>query len=277
MALFGKEACTFCNTEVGMLKRSKLATKEYICNDCKRKTNFFARMDYTSKEDAQRMMDSLQLEAEDFEASYEGAQNRFESAERHWTYWHIGSRRVGYRCNTRLGAFQLTTNDMHSDYIPPVFYFSQMVPYSFGSNDGIFADSRRMEIMNANAEYVTVSESKDSEGKVTEHTLIIPYNDPCIREIRIQASVSDRDEHSLKDVAERINNDRKSWISKGVHDTEQKNKMHLRNLSDTVTAAAKAAVTGGDVQEAVKEGMEMAEDIEKGKVKQSFFGKLFRK
>ena len=58
MGLFSKEACTFCGTEVGALKRSKLATKEFICNDCKRKTNYFARMDYTSKENAQRIMDS---------------------------------------------------------------------------------------------------------------------------------------------------------------------------------------------------------------------------
>ena len=42
MGLFSKETCTFCNTEVGALKPSKLATKEYICNDCKRKTNRYA-------------------------------------------------------------------------------------------------------------------------------------------------------------------------------------------------------------------------------------------
>ena len=36
MGLFSKEACTFCGTEVGALKRSKLATKEFICSDCKR-------------------------------------------------------------------------------------------------------------------------------------------------------------------------------------------------------------------------------------------------
>ena len=47
MGLFSKEACVFCGTEVGMLKRSKLQTKEYICNECKKKTNPFARMDYT--------------------------------------------------------------------------------------------------------------------------------------------------------------------------------------------------------------------------------------
>lgn len=32
--LFSKEACAFCGTEVGGLHRTKLADKEYICNEC---------------------------------------------------------------------------------------------------------------------------------------------------------------------------------------------------------------------------------------------------
>ena len=82
MGLFSKEACTFCGTEVGALKRSKLATKEFICNECKHKTNYFARMSYTSKEAAQRMMDTLGQEAADFEASFDAAEGRFARAER---------------------------------------------------------------------------------------------------------------------------------------------------------------------------------------------------
>ena len=82
MGLFSKEACTFCQTEVGMLKRSKLQTKEYICNDCKKKTNYFARMDHTSRAAAQRMMETMAQEAAAFEASFDSAENRFQSAER---------------------------------------------------------------------------------------------------------------------------------------------------------------------------------------------------
>ena len=53
--------------------------------------------------------------------------------------------------------------------------------------------------------------------------------------------------------------------------------MQVRNLGDTAAAALKAAVTGGDAKEAVKQGIETANDIEEGKVKQGFFGKLFKK
>lgn len=34
---FGKQPCAFCGAEVGMLKRTKIKNKEFICNDCGRK------------------------------------------------------------------------------------------------------------------------------------------------------------------------------------------------------------------------------------------------
>ena len=45
----------------------------------------------------------------------------------------------------------------------------------------------------------------------------------------------------------------------------------------TAAAAIKAAVKGEDVAEVVKTGIEMANDIEEGKVKRGLFGKLKRK
>ena len=33
---FGKQVCAFCGNEVGMLKRTKIKNKEFICNDCGR-------------------------------------------------------------------------------------------------------------------------------------------------------------------------------------------------------------------------------------------------
>lgn len=31
---FGKQTCAFCGNEVGMMKRTKIKNKEFICNDC---------------------------------------------------------------------------------------------------------------------------------------------------------------------------------------------------------------------------------------------------
>ncbi|MBR2422801.1 MAG: hypothetical protein IKB09_10735 [Oscillospiraceae bacterium] len=275
MGLFSKEACTFCGTEVGALKRSKLATKEFICNDCKRKTNYFARMDYTSKAAAQNMMDTLGQEAADFEASFDAAEGRFAKAERSFNTWTLGSKRVHYRCNTTIGAFQINLNEMSSYEHIPVFWFDRMMPYQFRAEGESELFTRRAEMINQNAEYVQVEETKGDDGKITRCTLTIPYDDGCIRQIKIQADTGDA--APFHDLADRINGDRKAWLSKAEFALEQKNKMQVRNLGDTAAAVLKAAVKGDDVKEAVKQGIEMANDIEEGKVKRGFFGKLFKK
>ena len=278
MGLFSKEACAFCGTEVGMLKRTKLATKEYICNDCKLKTNYFARMSYTTKEQAANMMDTLgQIEA-DFEASFDAAQGMLERAERSYNTWNLGRERVRYRCNTRLGGFQLIAENMSRYEHVPVFWFDTMIPYEFRTEDDSFTELRRAKALKEDAEYVQVKETRGEDGKVNRCVLTIPYDDSCIREVRFESEVSREEEiQAFHDLAKRINSDRNVWITRGLNETERKNKMQMRNLRDTAAAAVKAAVTGGDVTEAVKKGIEMSNDIEEGKVKQGFFGKLLKK
>ena len=228
MGLFSKETCTFCNTEVGALKRSKLATKEYICNDCKRKTNYFARMDYTSRAAAQNMMDTLGQEAADFEASFDQAEGRFARAERSFNTWTLGSRRVHYRCNTTIGAFQINLNEMSRYEQIPVFWFDRMMPYQFRAEDESELFTRRAEMLNQSAEYVQVDETKDSDGKLTRCTLTIPYDDGCIRQIKIESDTDDASGfHAL---ADRINGDRKSWLCKAEFDQEQKSRMYHSDL-----------------------------------------------
>ena len=278
MGLFSKEACAFCGTEVGMLKRTKLATKEYICNDCKRKTNYFARMSYTTKEQAANMMETLgQIEA-DFEAAFDAAEGRFDRAERSYNTWNLGRERVRYRCNTKLGGFQLIAENMSRYEHVPVFWFDTMTPYEFRTQDDAFAEMRRAKAMKEDAEYVQVTETRGEDGKVNRCLLTIPYDDSCIREIRFESEVSREEEvQAFHDLAERINSDRKVWIARGLSETERKNKMQIRNLGDTEGAVIKAAIKGEDVTEAVKQGIEMSGDIEEGKVKQGFFGKLLKK
>lgn len=276
MGLFSKEACTFCGTEVGALKRSKLATKEFICNECKHKTNYFARMSYTSRDAAQRMMDTLAQEAADFEASFDAAEGRFAKAERSFNTWDLGSKRIHYRCNTTIGAFQLNMSEMSRYEVNPVFWFDTMIPYEFkGEGDDFFSEMRRSKFMDAGANYVEVDVTKGDDGKVIHCMITIPYDDACIREIKIESDTDDA--APFYDLADRINSDRRAWLGKAEFDAERKNRMQVRNLGDTAAAALKAAVSGGDVTEAVKKGIDTANDIEEGKVKQSFWGKLFKK
>lgn len=278
MGLFSKESCTFCDAQVGMLKRTKLKSKEYICNDCKRKTNYYARMDYTTREAAQSMMETLPLEEAEFEKSFDNASNRFESAERSWTTWHIGSDTIHYRCNTRTGGFQLRTGSCDSYESIPVFWFDRVMPYEFSSQgDDFFAGSRRTEMLNQDAAYVTLEVSKDDEGKPERCSVTIPYDVETIREIRLQLDADSQERlDQVQDFVNRLNEDRRVCLRKALHTQEQQEKMHLRNLGDTAAAAIKAAAKGEDVTEALKEGIQTANAIEEGKVRRGFFGKLLK-
>lgn len=48
---FGKQPCAFCGNEVGMLKRSKIKNKEFICNDCKRTCSRFIQVYRMTKDE----------------------------------------------------------------------------------------------------------------------------------------------------------------------------------------------------------------------------------
>lgn len=50
-ATFGKQPCAFCGNEVGMLKRTKIKNKEFICNDCSLGcSSYIQRYRYTKDE-----------------------------------------------------------------------------------------------------------------------------------------------------------------------------------------------------------------------------------
>ncbi|MBO2528143.1 MAG: hypothetical protein CW335_08270 [Clostridiales bacterium] len=283
MGLFSKEACTFCGKEVGMMHRSKLKTKEYICSDCRNKTNPYARMDYTSRDAAQRMMEAMPqdaawLDQEIARLEDENAEKkiRFVVQDRH--DYDLGSKHVVYTCVHTLGVFQLYCSDQSHYAYNPVLFFDHILPYRFDDGNTFFADARRMEIMDANAKYATVSESKDPDGKITSCELIIPYQDECIQQIRISSSVRNEDEcKAFYALADQINKDRRICIEQYWDDIQRKERMQVRNLGDTAAAALKAAVKGESVEATVKEGLETANAIEEGKVKQGLFGKLFKK
>ena len=48
---FGKQTCAFCGNEVGMLKRTKIKNKEFICNDCKRTCSRFIQVYRMTKDE----------------------------------------------------------------------------------------------------------------------------------------------------------------------------------------------------------------------------------
>lgn len=264
MGLFSKEKCEFCQAEVGALSRTKLRTKEFICNDCREKTNEFARMDYCSKKDIQDMMERIPREAEEFD----------EATDAKWHSYKLGNDRIQYRVDLDRGLFQIKTKGSSRYPGPPVWSFLWMIPYRHISANENVLHTRYREIEDLDAEYVEVRESKNSRDEVDEACLVIPYNDPCIREIKIEARLRDPEMlETFYDMAHRINLDRKRWFK----ENSKKEDLHLRNIGKTLGAAVREGIKGGDVKESLAEGIDRAHEIDEGKIKKGLFGGFKKK
>ena len=110
--------------------------------------------------------------------------------------------------------------------------------------------------------------TKGDDGKVIHCMLTIPYDDACIREIKLNLTQTMQHLSMI-------------WPTESTATAEHGwARPSLIWSGRTVCRCAiweirhpqrwKAAVTGGDVKEAVKQGIETANDIEEGKVKQGF-------
>ncbi len=97
--------------------------------------------------------------------------------------------------------------------------------------------------------------TKGDDGKVIHCMLTIPYDDACIREIKL--NLTQTMQHLFHDLADRINSDRRAWLGKAEFDLERKNRMQVRNLGDTASAALESGCDRRRCKkEAVKQGIE---------------------
>lgn len=59
---FGKQPCSFCGTEVGMLKRSGIKNKDIICNDCGRNCSRYIQKYRYTKDELLGHMEAMKLQ-----------------------------------------------------------------------------------------------------------------------------------------------------------------------------------------------------------------------
>ncbi len=264
MGLFSKEACAICGAEVGMMNRSKLASKEYVCGACRKKTHEFLRTDYVTLDEFKEIMEETPKREQDFAAFNKGT---------------TLSPSMGVGKTLRLymatGAdetdeFCFHTPDTKKYGNRYIFSFFGLKPY-----DSTTKFDWSVEKIEMDKDYITLEEKKSGD-KVEGYYLCFPYNDKAIRNVRLD--LEDMKKEDAEYMVQYINTVR-NRIMKGLEDSmRNKQELHQKNLTATANAALKAAVTGKDVTEALKEGMERSQDIDEGRIKKKgFFAKLFGK
>ncbi len=262
MALFSKEACCFCGKEVGLMSRSKLASGEYICTDCKYKTHPFLRVDHMNKQ----QIEDLMAEMQENEA-------RFQSIEWRKTQRnHNGAAWIFYD-NMNEGVFSLYTPETKKYPNHFVFEMTDVCPYDKARAG---RPTRGLYTAQQYKDMITLTEKKDASGKSDGWVLSIPYFRYDMKiETKFPATMKADD---VRYIHTTIQNAVSYYNTQGL---QNKKDLHQQNLYKTAGEALKAAVKGEGVEgvaAAVQKGAERGQDIDKGKIKKKgLLARLFGK
>lgn len=138
--VFKKEACAVCGKEVGMLSRSKLQDKQYICDDCRKNINPFIRSDYITLEEFHQAVRQAEQD-----------QKLLENAPSDSSYLQHGSESIAVKHYYTKGVFTIQSNRHRNAKYPPVFYYNEVRPYDPSANfveKQMGSDPRRLGNMN---------------------------------------------------------------------------------------------------------------------------------
>lgn len=267
MGLFSKETCVFCGKEVGMMHRSKMQGGDYICTDCKYLTHPFIRIDHVNKDEAAAIMEEVARDEAYFQTVQWRQTSRF-----------AGGDKFIFYDNYETGEFAFYTPETKKYKNHPVFRMDLVRPFDrskqFFLDQG---DTRALEPL-TKAQYmsmITLEQKKGADGKLEGWILKMPYfRDKMDIEIKFPATMKEAD---VKYIHSSIQSIISNYNTSETRDMYKKMDMQRTNAMQTASGMLKAAIKGEGtegVAEALKEGMETAEDINAGKVKRGLFGRL---
>lgn len=117
---FGKQPCAFCGNEVGMLKRDKLKSKEFICSDCRRTCSRHIQVYRLTKDEILGHMEYMKIQGKLVE-SMEGLKaQRIPSAGRQGILFHdeAGMFRIYDMDQDHRCAMEMIRYDQVAQYEP---------------------------------------------------------------------------------------------------------------------------------------------------------------
>ena len=116
---FGKQTCAFCGSEVGMLKRTKIKNKEFICNDCKRTCSRFIQVYRMTKDELLGHMEYMKLQERLYNEVLGDPSRVVPSA----------SSEQSIEFYDDFGMFRIRDNDYDGRYTKELFRYDQVAKY----------------------------------------------------------------------------------------------------------------------------------------------------
>ena len=255
---FGKQSCAFCGSEVGMLKRTKIKNKEFICNDCKRTCSRFIQVYRMTKDELLGHMEYMKRQERLYNEVLGEPSRVVPSA----------SSEQSIEFYDDYGMFRIRDYDYDNRYTKELFRYDQVAKYEPFCHESEPEEPGKPKVFDECGVIITLVGTGDDAGDLKQGLRPHPYITD-----EIEVVVNKRDKHIGElDVAHIISHfdyifgvgdNTKGLFSFGPTTQQRREGEALKAMTGMFGAAIKAARTGEVSEEAaaqVQEAMNKVDD-----------------
>lgn len=243
---FGKQTCAFCGNEVGMLKRTKIKNKEFICNDCGYGCSRYIQKYRYTKDELLGHMEYMKRQ----DALYQQIGDKFTQAIPSGT---IKQAVVFY---DDYGMFLIRDRDANQRYLKEFIRYDQVAKYEPYLEEGEPEEPGKPKVFGECGVDITLVGAADDMGEHRHGLRPHPYITETIR-----VCINNRDKHigelevnqiiSHFNAIFGVNDNTRGLFSFGPTTQQRRQGEALKAMSGVFGAAIQAAKTG-EVSEETK-------------------------
>lgn len=245
---FGKQTCAFCGNEVGMLKRTKIKNKEFICNDCGHGCSRYIQKYRYTKDELLIHMDYMKRQ----DALYHRLEGQFTLAV------PSATNKQSIEFYDNHGMFRIRDLSVdRQDWKKELFRYDQVAKYEPYLEEGEPDEPGKPKVFGECGVDITLVGASEDAGELRQGLRPHPYVTETIR-----VCVNDRDKHIGElevnqiichfDGIFGVHDNTKGLFSFGPTKQQRREGEALKAMGSVLGAAVKAA-RNGEVSEEAKE------------------------
>lgn len=255
---FSKQPCAFCGAQVGMLKRTKIKNKEFICNDCKRTCSRYIQVYRMTKDDLLGHMEYMKRQ--------EKLCNEIVGTPTRVIPSASGEQAIEFYDD--CGMFRIRDYDYDNRYMKELFRYDQVAKYEPFCNESEPEEQGKPKEFDNCGVIITLVGSETGATEVPKGRRPHPY---ITQEIEVV--VNKKDKHigmlEVNQIIARfnaifgVNDDTKGLFNFGPTVQQKREGEAMKAMGGVFAAAVKAAKTGEvseETQAQVQEAMNKVED-----------------
>lgn len=259
---FGKQTCAFCGNEVGMMKRTKIKNKEFICNDCGRGCSRYIQKYRYTREELLGHMEYMKRQGR----LYEQLEGKFTLVVPSATM------KQSVEFYDDYGMFRVRDRDTDSRYAKEFIRYDQVAKYEPYLEEGEPEEPGKPKVFGECGVDITLVGAEEDMVEYRQGLRAHPYITETIR-----VCVNDRDKHrgelevnqiiSHFNMIFGVNDNTRGLFSFGPTKQQRREGEALKAMSGVFGAAIQAARTGEVSEETasqVAEAMNKVDDAATG-------------